>query len=395
MNFEALLPKLHGPSYIYNQAELEEFITTLDHSDGVRLWYACKANPLSHLLEPIKKRGWGIDVASIGELDQALRVGFEPSKIIATGPAKSKEYLAFFLNKDVRHFVIESPRQLEDLSDLSSQMNITPKVLLRFQLNWEDSQKSVLGGDQITPFGLSIEDWTNYFETNSIKNLELLGAHVFQWGNVLEEEKLIQIWKRTCQDIHSFFQTQNWDLRVVDFGGGLGIDYTNQEKVVHWPTLASSLEGIRQEFGLDEVWLELGRYLMGRFGHYLCKVIDKKSVRGKEILVLEGGSHHMIRPALVNQGFPCSHTNEITKNGPTTNFQIHGPLCTALDCLGEFELPTNTNVGDWLNFSYAGAYGFTESMPFFLAHMGAAEIVWNGSDYIFARENQNPSEWMR
>jgi len=38
-------------------------------------------------------------------------------------------------------------------------------------------------------------------------------------------------------------------------------------------------------------------------------------------------------------------------------------------------LPEDINVGEQIIFGLSGAYGFTESMPFFLCHQIAAEYV--------------------
>ena len=35
--------------------------------------------------------------------------------------------------------------------------------------------------------------------------------------------------------------------------------------------------------------------------------------------------------------------------------------------------------GDWLKFDLCGAYGFTESMPFFLGHSLPGEVIYNNS----------------
>ena len=54
---------------------------------------------------------------------------------------------------------------------------------------------------------------------------------------------------------------------------------------------------------------------------------------------------------------------------------MHGPLCTSLDKLGTLALPSDIQVDDMLIFSQCGAYGFTESMPFFLCHELPAEVI--------------------
>ncbi len=47
-----------------------------------------------------------------------------------------------------------------------------------------------------------------------------------------------------------------------------------------------------------------------------------------------------------------------------------------MDKLGHLPLPEDIDIGEQLVFGYCGAYGFTESMPFFLCHELAAEYVF-------------------
>ena len=75
-------------------------------------------------------------------------------------------------------------------------------------------------------------------------------------------------------------------------------------------------------------------------------------------------------------------------------FAIHGPLCTALDFLGDHYLPENLKPGDWLEFRKVGAYGFTESMPYFLCHDLPLEALIKGGDLILARRPGTAISWM-
>ena len=38
--------------------------------------------------------------------------------------------------------------------------------------------------------------------------------------------------------------------------------------------------------------IELGRYLVGEAGIYVCRVVDRKLSRGQVFLVTDGGLHH-------------------------------------------------------------------------------------------------------
>ena len=110
------------------------------------------------------------------------------------------------------------------------------------------------------------------------------------------------------------------------------------------------------------------------------------------MIVCDGGINHIARVALTNEAFPATC---YTKRGSTTKpYRIHGPLCTALDFLGEFELPKDIEIGDWIVFHKSGAYGFTESMPFFLCHKLAGEVVYYNGDLMIPRPPKTSYDWM-
>jgi diaminopimelate decarboxylase len=138
--------------------------------------------------------------------------------------------------------------------------------------------------------------------------------------------------------------------------------------------------------------MELGRFTVGECGYYLTKVVDKKTARGRDVLVCEGGINHIARVALTNQAFPAT-LHKASKAAMKT-FHVHGPLCTALDFLGTFEFPEDLEIGDWIVFHKSGAYGFTESMPFFLCHKLAGEVIYYNGDLMIPRPPKTSYDWM-
>lgn len=384
------LPEGVGSAFVYDLDALSHHVNKIANHGlpWLKIWYACKANPLSDILRTIKDAGWGVDVASTGELAQAGKTGFSPDAILSTGPAKSLAYFRHFLERGVRTFVAESLNQVYWMAEIAEEMQVRPRVLLRVQLPWNEG-KSVLGGDDITPFGLGPADWTE-LDMARTASLHFAGFHIFQWGNVLDINKLEIIWRRIGFEIALISDQLGINTEVIDLGGGLGIPYQQDEVGLHFDSVVSLIKNLRDEFGWREVWMELGRYAVGECGMYLTKIIDRKTVRGTEILVTEGGINHIARPALVSQSFPCALVRESYEK--TTAFQVHGPLCTALDKLGDFDLPQDTAPGDTLVFFQTGAYGFTEAMPFFLCHDLPAEIVIHHGQVRVVRPNQNASE---
>lgn len=394
-----LTKRLNSSFYFYDLDKLEKHLTYIrDNKDpSINLYFACKANPLSSILKLIRNLGIGVDVASIGELTQATSSGVKTSEIISTGPCKSKNYLRSLIQHEIKCVVIESENQLKWLNEIAINEGIKVNVLLRVQLEWEDG-KSVLGGNDITAFGLDEQTWKT-IDMSAFSNLIPLGFHVFQWGNMLEAKKLEAIWDKTCLRIKQLANDMNLELKVIDLGGGLGIPYQDQESRIDFKDINAILVGLKEKYNLGQIWMELGRYAVGECGYYLTQIVDQKTTRGRNLLILEGGINHVARPALTGQGFPCEILNKPNDQvnpsaDPQSEYHIHGPLCTAIDKLGVYKFNQEIHLGDWVIFSQAGAYGFTEAMPFFLCHDMPAEVVAYKGDIMIPRTIKNSTDWL-
>lgn len=382
-----------GSAYIYDLDALGAWSRQVRAAvpAGIRVYYACKANPLSDVLRTLAREGYGFDVASPGELRQALRHA-PGAPLLCTGPAKSEAFLRAALAGGATLFVLESAGQLAALEKLAAERGAPVKALLRLQLAWNEG-KSVLGGASVSVFGLDAEGWTRALAQTPPKFVEIEGVHVFQWGNEVSLDRLAGIWDRVAVEATELARALGYSLKMLDLGGGLGLPYEKGQDLIAPEELGLVLAALEAKLPGTALLLELGRYLVGACGSYVTAIVDRKDVRGETFLVTEGGAQHLVRPALVGQSFPARLQRE--SRAPVRAFRVHGPLCTALDRLGTYELPGDAAPGDRLELSLAGAYGFTESMPFFLCHDGAAEMVRENGELRVVREPMKPEDWLR
>jgi len=370
--------------FVYQLDALKEHLAQLQQQDVIKLWFAVKANPLSKIIQSLDGEGFNFDVASSGELAQVLAQGISPERILNTGPAKSKKQLNAFVKQGVRTFVVESLNQLTWLNEVVVEQALTdkPTVLLRVQLQWPDGEKNPLGGNSLTPFGLSVQEWQSV-KVSDYSALDICGLHIFQWGNMLSNEKMYSLWGQMVAPLTKLADDIGMELKILDLGGGLGIDYLGVGNTLSWQQIITDLADIKAQAGVKELWLELGRFAVAECGYYVVPVLDRKINYDQEQLVLAAGINHIIRPAITEQPFPVTLLRQ--SNAKNQAFDIHGPLCTSMDKLGHLLLPQDVNVGDKLVFGYCGAYGFTESMPFFLCHQLAAEYVIQNGELIEVR----------
>jgi diaminopimelate decarboxylase len=357
---------------------------------GVRFWYATKANPLSSILKIAHQAGFGIDCASRGEYRQALRAGVLPAQILLTGPSKSPKFFQEAIAAGISTFVLESLQQVHDLERVAQAANQKVEALLRLQISWPEEEKSVLGGSKISPFGIDAESWSR-LPVSPLRFVKIKGVHCFQWGNILNAGRLAEIWKKTLVEAQALSKKLDFPLQVLDLGGGLGIPYQGEAEL-SLEIIQKELIALRASIPQTEIWMELGRYAIGAYGKYVSQVVDRKAVYEKSLLILEGGVHHLLRPALVKEAFPATLLR--ASNAKVETMTAHGPLCTALDELGTFSLPNDIQPGDSLVFHQCGAYGFTESMPYFLCHDLPAEFTLIQNELQCIRPWQSADSWL-
>jgi len=125
--------------------------------------------------------------------------------------------------------------------------------------------------------------------------------------------------------------------------------------------------------------IELGRYLVGEAGIYVCRVLDRKESRGEVFLITDGGLHHHLSASgnfgqVIRKNYPVEIGNRMA-NSHREVASVVGPLCTPLDLLADrMELPV-AGPGDLVVVYQSGAYGFTASPLQFLSHPSPAEVL--------------------
>lgn len=389
---EQVSTHLDTPFFIYDLDKLTAHLNQLTAQTDVKLWYAVKANPLSRIIQCLDSAGFNFDVASKGELEQVLAQGIDSERVLNTGPAKSPAQISHFIARGVRTFVAESINQVRWLNEQATKANCQLQVLLRVQLRWPDSEKNPLGGDSLTPFGLGCDEW-QALTVSDYPALSFDGLHIFQWGNMLSTDKLAELWRAMIAPLQQLARSLNINLNILDLGGGLGIPYTQDANRLDWSALIETLASIKADAGVKELWMELGRYAVGECGHYATPVVERKVNYNQQQVILSGGINHLLRPAVTSQDFPAALLRESTAEPAAMT--LYGPLCTALDCLGEHQLASDLNEQDWLVFSQCGAYGFTESMPYFLCHELAAEYILEQGNIECIRSAEDASYYLR
>jgi diaminopimelate decarboxylase len=368
------------------------------------LAYAVKANPALGVVAHLASLGLGADVASGGELTTALRAGIAPQRIVMTGPGKRDAELRAAVRAAIRAVTVESPIELRRLEAIAADEGRRVPLLLRGPISAQARLERVrlVGDDGAGKFGMNAGDLVAAAERAARSpHLELLGLHLFGASNVLDGGALADHAVATMAAARALAVACGFALRLVDVGGGLGIPYGAHERSLDLVDLGRRLAVLADAWAADpitadvSVLLEPGRFLVGSAGAYVSRVVDRKTVDDREVVILDGGIHHVLRPALVGQEHRVRRlggaSDRTTRSAPVT---VAGPLCSGLDVLATEVMLAAPEPGDLVAVLDVGAYGFTESMPFFLSHPIPAEVAVRGGRAAMLRPRLEPDAWL-
>jgi len=396
------------PLYVYDLDVIDGQVAALQAvlPAMTELAYAVKANPALAIVAHLGGLGLGADVASGGELETVLRAGIPAERVVMTGPGKRDDELRAAVAARIRAVTVESPGELVRLEAIAAAAGHRQCVLLRAAVSEGDRLERVrlVGDDGAGKFGMDAADLlASARRATDSAHLELLGLHAFGASNVLEVTGLVRHVADTVRSARRLARATGVVLRLVDVGGGLGIPYEPHQESLDLVRLGAELAEITASLPSDPILaearllLEPGRFLVAQSGAYVARVVDRKSVDGSIVVILDGGVHHVLRPALVGQEHrirSLSSSAEPSASGRLVPITVAGPLCSGLDVFSQDAVMSPPEVGDLIAVLDVGAYGFSESMPLFLSHPIPAEIAVRDGRAALIRPRVEPRRWL-
>jgi diaminopimelate decarboxylase len=387
------------PFFAYDLAAIDAQLDALRWAlpPQFTVYYSIKANPNPAIVSHFLTRGCGLEVASAGEFQTALEAGCSPKEILFAGPGKTRAELEFVLSHGIGEIHIESLLEARRIGQLARQLGTRAAVAIRVNPAGEAEGGAMRMGGRPTPFGVDeeiLEQAIDAVEGES--SLEFRGIHLFIGTQILDPEVLVNQYRHGLVIARRAAQYAKKPLSTVDFGGGLGIPYFQQEKALD---LARVKEGLAEVFaGIERdpllasthFLVEPGRFLVGESGVYVARVNDVKISRGKRFVILDGGMHHHLAASgnlgqTIKRNYPVAVLNKL--DAPATDaVDVVGPLCTPLDTLARsVELPT-VEVGDLVGIFQSGAYGRSASPLGFLSHPAPTEILVDHGKYCVIQD---------
>ncbi len=372
------------PFYAYDRHLLTEKVRFLRENlpPEVHLHYAMKANPMPAVVQHMASLVDGLDIASGGEMQVALDTVTATGNISFAGPGKTENELACAIAAGIV-INLESEREMTSANRIGLSLGYRPKVAIRVNPDFELKSSGMKMGGGAKQFGVDAERVPEMLKQMGKLNLDFMGFHIFGGSQNLKAESIMEAQEKTIDLAIRLSRDAPGPVKLLNIGGGFGIPYFPGEQPLDvsaiGKNLAQLLPRARQFLPDAQLVIELGRYLVGEAGIYVCRVLDKKISREQVYLITDGGLHHHLAASgnfgqVIRKNYPVAIGNKMQ----ATNREfvsIVGSLCTPLDILADkMEMPV-ADIGDLVVVFQSGAYGLTASPGAFLSHPNALEVL--------------------
>ena len=298
------------------QAAINEYNYS-GHYQGV---FPIKVNQRRAVVETVAAAGYdyahGLEAGSKAELALCLAQKMHPDALLCCNGFKDDGFIKLALwgrtlGKNVV-ITIEKFTELERILKQAKALGVKPAVGVRFKLHargsgqWEES-----GGDQ-AKFGLNAYELLRVVERlkeeNMLDSLVMLHTHI---GSQITDIRRVKVAVREAAQTYAGLIAAGADLKYLNVGGGLGVDYDGSKT-----TFYASMNYTVKEYAADIVYTvqevckarevpepvivsESGRALTAHHAVLILPVVDvtgpTRNLEDQELTVPGEDSHQIVR----------------------------------------------------------------------------------------------------
>lgn len=377
------------PLFVYSRAAMREAVAAYQRALQGRphlVCYAMKANSTLAVLQTFAAAGCGFDIVSGGELARVLAAGGDAGKVVFSGVGKSRAEMRQALAAGVRCFNVESVGELEHLSQEAVAMGRRAPVSLRVNPDVDAGTHPYIStGLKGNKFGIAHDEaLAVYRRAATLPGIDVVGIDCHIGSQITQVEPYLDAADRVL-DLVEQVEGVGIPLHHIDFGGGLGITYTDEQPPSAELLVRRLLQRVDERgHGHREVLVEPGRSLVGNAGVLLTEVQYLKPGPVKNFCIVDAAMNDMVRPAMYEAWMaiePCEK-----RHATALTWDIVGPICESGDWLGR-DRTLAIAQGDVLAILSAGAYGMAMASNY-NTRPRAAEVMIDGDRVHLVRERE-------
>ena len=353
------------PFYCYSSATLERHFRVFADAfagDDALVCFAMKANSNQAVLRTLARLGAGMDIVSGGELQRALQAGVEPREDRVLGCRQDARRDGGGAGRG--HLLLQCRERARTRPAVPGRRGAgcqgtgldprEPGCRCGHPRQDLDGQvrEQVRHPDHPRP-GV-------YAQAASLPGIAVHGVDMHIGSQITDMAPFAGAAALLC-DLARALMAEGHPLRHIDFGGGLGIPYRDDDAPPPDPAaLAATLRPHYAALGLRPVF-EIGRMIAGNAGILLTRVLYVKHSEGRTFVIVDAAMNDLIRPTLYEAYHALRPVAEPAPDAPRIVADVVGPVCESGDYLALGREMPAVEAGDLIAVMSAGAYGAVQA----------------------------------
>jgi diaminopimelate decarboxylase len=323
------------------------------------------------------------------------------ARTVFSGVGKTADEMDLALHAGILLFNVESEQELDLLAERAAKLRKTARVALRVNPDvFAETHPYISTGLREHKFGIDIGRAREvYGRAAKSKWLSLEGVSVHIGSQIRSAAPFGAALDRVRALVEEL-AADGIQIRFVDAGGGLGIDYAAQlgagefdaarEVAEYAAALSEGLRGLRVR-----LLLEPGRFLVAQAGALLARVLYRKRNGAKEFLITDAGMNDLIRPALYGAHHEIVPVERpAADDAKTAIMDVVGPVCETGDFFARDRAMPDVQPGALIALLDTGAYAMSISSNY-NSRGRAAEVLVDGKRVRLARRRETIEDQLR
>jgi Diaminopimelate decarboxylase len=360
---EEIVREFPTPFHLYDEKGIRENVRNLQEAfswnKGYKEYFAVKATPNPTILQILKEEGCGVDCSSYTELMMSDTVGFSGADIMFTSNVTPTE--DFVLASKLGALItLDDITHIDFLEEVAG---LPETISCRFNPGGDFViDNAIMDTPQVAKYGFTREQMTEGFAILKSKGVKHFGIHAFLASNTIANEYYPALARILFQTAVELNQETGAHIAFINLSGGVGIPYRPDQQPTDIYEVGRGVKKAFEEIlvpagmGDIDIYTELGRFVLGPFGHLVTTALHEKHTH-KEYIGLDACAANLMRPAMYGA---YHHITVMGKEDAPLNhiYDVTGGLCENNDKFAiDRELP-KIDIGDLVVLHDTGAHGF-------------------------------------
>lgn len=395
---QEIVKKYPTPFHIYDEKGIRENARKLKQAfawnKGFKEYFAVKATPNPYLMAILKEEGIGADCSSYTELLLADKVGLKENEIMFSSNVTPKEDFALAAK-------LGAIINFDDITHIDFYGEIAPfpeTMCCRFNPGGEFKIHSqIMDSPQDAKYGMTRAQLKEAFLKLKEKGVKNMGIHSFLASNTVTNDYYPTLARLLFEVAVELKNETGMHISFINLSGGVGIPYRPDQDpndiLVIGEGVKKAYEEVLVPAGMDDIaiYTELGRFMMGPYGHLIAQVIHEKHTH-KEYIGLDACAANLMRPAIYGayhhitvlgkENEPCDHMYDVT-----------GGLCENNDKFAVDRMLPEIAIGDYVAIHDTGAHGFSMGYNYNGKLRSAELLLKENGDVQLIRRAETPEDY--